>query len=379
MSKDNRYSIAPVLFLGIMQSLKKAWSMFRVIFLFFGLLFFGFIQPPEPFEDLSEISMLSFEEMMGKETSSWKYLQKKCDFELCQFYKDIFEKKRHLHLQPSENYKIPKIIHFIWLGPKAFPPQSVSNIRSWIEKHPDWVVKFWTDKVRPPPCKEMQLCLIENFQFKKLKECYESSDNWGEKSDLLRFEILLQEGGVYTDHDSNCLHPFDDFHKAYDFYGCLEQPHIAIEGFTITAGNGLLAAKKNHPIIQESLNQVVDRWDFVQKMYPLNEKIHKMKRVQAGAYMALNLALHKKLENSSLDDIVFPASYFFASEKIPSIYSQHFYQASWAKPYLETNFQKITLKKVSTIKKKFHALFVLGSSFFASFLCFSLFLKRKIK
>src|SRR4029078_2446346 len=96
-------------------------------------------------------------------------------------------------------YKIPPTVHFIWLGPKHFPPESVDNVRMWIAKNPGWKVKFWTDRKREAPCQGMEIAYVADFAFHCLEKCYRDSENWGEKSDILRYEILFQEGGVYVD------------------------------------------------------------------------------------------------------------------------------------------------------------------------------------
>jgi len=352
--------------------------MYKTILLFLLFSFTCYGYKPTFLEDLSLVSSMSYQEMMGKNTPSWEFVQNKEEFEKLKQFENLYEKRKKLYLDPKDEYKIPKIIHFIWIGPKSFPPESVANVRSWIEKHPDWIVKFWTDKERPPPCKGMQLCRVDKHPMPNVKEIYDKSDNWGEKSDIFRIEIVLQEGGVYTDHDIYCIHAFDSFHKAYNFYGGLEQPHVPLDGYRVTSCNGLIAAKPSHPILLETVNVMKNRWEMVQKKYPENNSIHRMKRVQERTYLSLHLAIEENIFKNE-EDMLFPASYFFASENNTSIYSHHFYEATWAKPYLETNFQKITLKKTTTIKKKLHALFVLGSSFFASFLCFSFFLRRKMK
>ena len=87
-------------------------------------------------------------------------------------------------------FRVSKVIHFIWVGPKPFPRDSVENVRSWIAKHPDWTFKFWTDRDRPLPHKQMQLVRIQDHQFIKLYDCYKKSDNYGE-IDVLRYEIFV--------------------------------------------------------------------------------------------------------------------------------------------------------------------------------------------
>jgi len=140
-----------------------------------------------------------FETLMGRDQPAWQYVQTREDFENLNFFKTVYDQNISFLNAKSTMYRVPKVVHFIWIGPKPFPRDSVENIRSWIGKHPDWTFKFWTDRDRPLPHKQMQLSRIQDFQFIKLYDCYKKSDNYGEKSDILRYEILYQHGGIYVD------------------------------------------------------------------------------------------------------------------------------------------------------------------------------------
>lgn len=47
-----------------------------------------------------------------------------------------------------------------------------------------------------------------NFKLKNV-EALKCAKNYGEKSDILRYEILCQFGGIYVDCDFECLKSFD--------------------------------------------------------------------------------------------------------------------------------------------------------------------------
>ncbi len=159
-----------------------------------------------------------FESLTGKNLPSWEYVQTKEDFEHLHFFQQMYDLGKHLIETPVDGVRIPKIVHFIWIGPKAFPRESVENVRTWMAKNPGWTFYFWTDRQRPLPCPGMQARMIQDFDFFKLRDCFSKSDNYGEKSDVLRYEILYREGGVYVDHDVKCFKSFDVLNRSYDFF-----------------------------------------------------------------------------------------------------------------------------------------------------------------
>ncbi len=264
-----------------------------------------------------------FDNYMGKETHHWTHVRKKRDFQLLEKCKKLYAQTPVIHDQPL----IPKVIHFIWLGPQAFPPNSVENIRTWIAEHPTWKVKFWTDSPRDPPCNGMEVLHVKDFPFQLLQSCYEKTENWGEKSDILRFEILYREGGVYVDHDANCLQAFESLHHSYDFYAGLETPHPPVMGRCITAGTGVIGARAQHPAIYRVLELINQRWKNIHKKYRGSDGYSRTQRVMECTYIMLTEVLNEGLSPPS---IVFPAAYFFPKGGLPALYSKHFYANSWA-------------------------------------------------
>lgn len=123
---------------------------------------------------------------------------------------------------------IPKKIHQIWLG-SELPEKYKKLTKSWQKFHPDWEYKLWTDK-------DAQDLTIAN------RQAYDTAVNYGMKSDILRYEILRQQGGLYVDTDFECLKSFDDLMYLEFFAGIAYSVDILIYC-------GLIASVPHHPVI----------------------------------------------------------------------------------------------------------------------------------
>jgi mannosyltransferase OCH1-like enzyme len=86
-------------------------------------------------------------------------------------------------LEVNDLFLIPKVIHSIWLG-SSLPEMYNTLISTWKALHPLWTVKIWKDE-------DTDLIHLQN------EKAYYSAKNYGEKSDILRYEILNLYGGVY--------------------------------------------------------------------------------------------------------------------------------------------------------------------------------------
>jgi len=72
---------------------------------------------------------------------------------------------------------IPKIIHQIWLG-SPLPEKYKQLQKSWLKYHPDWHYYLWTEK-------EIAAFGLTN------QALYDATSNYGEKSDIARYEIYI--------------------------------------------------------------------------------------------------------------------------------------------------------------------------------------------
>jgi hypothetical protein len=271
-----------------------------------------------------------FEQFMGKGTRHWDNLVSAEDVATLREYEQLYAAAWPLSEVESVSEKIPHVVHFIWLGPRPFPPESVNNVRTWMAKNPSWQFKFWTDRDRDPPCNGMEKVVFDTYPFPRLGACYATSANWGEKSDLLRFEILFSEGGVYVDHDANCLIPFESLHATYDFYCGLEAPHPPVAGYRLTVGNGVIGARPGHPTVQKTIEVMKGHWDMLARKYPGTDSFSRTQIVMERTYLALTKAVSGSLNRDGRTDIVLPAAYFFAKPGITPLYSRHFFANAWA-------------------------------------------------
>ncbi len=305
-----------------------------------------------------------FDIEMGCKTKHWAYVKDQKDLEDLAAFRALFHRNAPLVKSAGGPIKIPKTVHLIWLGPRPFPPESVSNVRSWIAKNPDWAFKFWTDRPRQAPCNGMEVIVVNEYPFPFLGKCYAASDNWGEKSDILRFEILYHQGGVYTDHDASCLTSFEPYHQTYRFYCGLETPHPPFVGRNITAGNGVIGSAPGHPVIKKVIELIDQRWDALAEKYPGTDNYSKTQIVMERTYIALTDALKLSLDTASTTDIVFPAAYFFPKKGLKPVLSKHLFANSWASSAKPNSFEKEARKSITKIEKQFNRLnLVLFGSF----------------
>jgi mannosyltransferase OCH1-like enzyme len=115
-------------------------------------------------------------------------------------------KKRFSEFQSysQSEQKIPKNLHQIWLGsdlPKHYKPL----IKKLKKLHPDWEYKLWTE---------------DNIDFELLNpDLFRRAKNMGQKSDILRYEILNKHGGVYLDLDHLAVRSFNSLIHLDSFAG----------------------------------------------------------------------------------------------------------------------------------------------------------------
>lgn len=259
-----------------------------------------------------------FDTAMGKNSPEWHTLcSRKGNVERLNKLKAIYDAHKPSKVAPSATAKIPKIIHQVWLGPKPPPGYFWDYRQSWQKMHPDWEYRFWTDKE------------VEALDF-DLKDLYLRSTNWGEKSDILRTELLDRFGGLYVDTDFECLKSFEELHLKYDFYTGLEPPHDG--DFTssaphVTISDALIGAAPHHPIIREWKRLIRRSFDELEQKYPDSPK-----RVLLRTFYPFGDAVNKKINEEQLCNIVFPATYFF--------------------PLTFTEISKGRLKKLSFFKRQ---------------------------
>jgi hypothetical protein len=291
-----------------------------------------------------------FDTLTGKGTERWKYVQTKEDLAHLKLFSDMYTSRKNFLSESRDACRVPKIIHFIWIGPRPFPRESVENVRTWMARHPEWTCCFWTDRDRPTPCPGMQLRRVQSIQWAHLKHCYSTSDNFGEKSDLLRYEILYREGGVYVDHDVACMKAFDPLNSAFDFYCGIDMPYTSSLPSCIFTTNNLIGSKAGHPILQQCMESLAEQWEKIAEEYPGGDRDAMLNRTLHRTFYLFGEAVkacHNKDENR---DIVLPAYFFDAPNDELALYARHKYAGLWHEK--ETPFEKKVGERLMYLSKK---------------------------
>ncbi len=220
---------------------------------------------------------------------------------------------------------IPSVVHLIWLG--SPPPEVVHLVMaSWKKYHPQWEIKLWTEKE------------VENFAWSTpySENFFKQGKNWAEKSDILRFEILYQFGGIYADTDVVCLKSFDDLmNKGISFFAGFESNQIKRFGRPLI-GSAIIGAVKNSPIIKRCLDYSQTSEDA--------PSIHQHIRSGPGP---ISKAAYEALEAGDETVLLLPCSYLYPLpwekrlvslneilENIrPETFAIHLWEGSWFDSY----------------------------------------------
>jgi mannosyltransferase OCH1-like enzyme len=227
------------------------------------------IYTTEPFDQLIRKSD-QFDEKKYLSDSRWKILE--------QIYNQNYLSNTNTKTQ------IPKIIHHIWLG-SDLPKEYEYYISTWKKYHPDWKHYLWTDK----HIKDLNLFNIK---------LYNQTKNNGQKSDILRYELLYRFGGVYVDTDFECLKPFDELMVLKFFTGISHQSDIEMY-------IGLIASCPKHPIIRSCLREMKD----ISWKTPIDVMS------TTGNYFFTRCFIGE-MDYESQDIVAFPTDYFYPFSNI---------------------------------------------------------------
>lgn len=125
---------------------------------------------------------------------------------------------------PAES--IPKILHHVWLGGEM--PAAKRRLRqTWLERHPDWEHRLWTDDSLE------QLEITNRTQLKMATKP-------AQRCHIIRYEILRQFGGVYVDCDVESFKPIDPFLQADGFAAAEDDDHIGIAVIGCKPGDSMI-------------------------------------------------------------------------------------------------------------------------------------------
>lgn len=132
---------------------------------------------------------------------------------------------------------IPRVIHQYW-GGSPVPRQYQEYSNAWAEMNPDWTLYLWGDT----PTSLGQFDLDNAHQWHNPRE-YVGRDRAEQfKSDVVRYELLRNFGGVWIDMDFEPLKPLDSWFGEID----QDRPFAAWEVPGKWAANGLMGSPQGH-------------------------------------------------------------------------------------------------------------------------------------
>lgn len=211
---------------------------------------------------------------------------------------------------------IPKKIHYIWLGNNPLPKIAKKCIASWKKYCPDYEIKRWDESNLNIDC--CQYC----------REAYDAK-KYAFASDVLRFDVLSKEGGIYLDIDVELLKPLDQFLSDNLFCG--------FENDCYVAPGLILGTEPNNIIISDLLIEYKDKHFAVTSGMKNQETICAIftkKLVNEGLLLQNKTQRLKKFS-------VYASEYFCPKSmsdgkiyKTENTFSIHHYASTWVPKYV---------------------------------------------
>ena len=240
-----------------------------------------------------------FEELSGNnDITIWQNIKTEEDFENLDFFKTSFEKslgKKNLR------ETIPQLIHFIWLSEERPSKKIMGNLKSWYKHHPGWTIKCWNygnTFVCPFP--------IEWTQVQSRKHSLKRA----EAAELMRYQILSQEGGIVIDPSMECLQSLEFLARDFNFFAGMNLPEEGVLSSSIFPSSSVIGAIKGHPVIEETLYLLENDWEKIDLYFPVkNEKSLKY-RLNFRFTNAFQQAIRTNLNKKGYRDIVLPPAFF---------------------------------------------------------------------
>lgn len=107
---------------------------------------------------------------------------------------------------------------------------------SWRRHHPSWEMRLWTDAELPDL---------------RLSEAMQRARHHGERSDLLRYELLVRFGGVYVDTDMESLRSIEPLLEGVVAFAGAVRPG--------KLGSAIIGAEPGHPAFERLLEEAIRR------------------------------------------------------------------------------------------------------------------------
>jgi len=288
----------------------------------------------------SYVSFVDFDDSMGVQQYQ-HIIEKHNNKLLLDLFKQLYQwNMKNIPQRNGDQLRIPKLMHHIWFG-VPFSQEFKRLRKTWLDRHTDWTFIFWTDRPINDPdayCvysfQELEV-VLEQGMHKRIvvdvhalefdnRYMFDATKNYGERSDILKWEVVYRYGGVYIDTDFECYQPLDPLHELFDFYTGL-QP---LDTGRVQLGAALFAAHPHHTILARCVSDA---------------------RPGSGPIVIRTGPIHfthclvKAIGTALGRNIVLPSSYFYPcgyeQQNVPEevwrtqeAFGVHHWSGSWLKP-----------------------------------------------
>lgn len=198
------------------------------------------------------------------------------------------------------------MIHQIWLGGKPMPEEFARYAATWREHFPDWEYRLWGER--------------DDYSWMTNRERFAVAPTQSERSDWLRYELMLTFGGIYADTDFECLRNFERLLAGLDAFAASE------DGRVISVG--LIGSAPGHPAYRYAVEHQPE-WDDA----------HQTRDAALRSGPGFFTAIHAQyVANGGAPLKVFPPALFYPyhfTERhrkkgpFPHAYAVHHWAASW--------------------------------------------------
>lgn len=213
---------------------------------------------------------------------------------------------------------IPKKIHLIWLGGNR--PSKFDFLLQEIKRiNFDYEVFEWNES---------------NIDFELInKELFEKSESFGAKSDILRFEVLFNHGGIYMDYDFLQIKKFDDLLNCDFFVG-------SPSGMVNEVWNSIIGSSSQNRICKDFLNELIGLRPYNKNeisrimeetgSYHLTRLLEKdysdliIKKIHGTQFYPFPGSKRELIKNLSLNDLEYAKSF-----KDDKTYCIHLHTTTW--------------------------------------------------
>lgn len=114
------------------------------------------------------------------------------------------------------NVKIPKLIHFIWLGGHLMLPLMFEWVCRWASLNPQWSVSVWCDLTGKKKLTRLELSkkslnkVVPDGWVSQYPHLLSRCCHLSQRSNIWRYELIREYGGLYVDTDVEPVRPIDE-------------------------------------------------------------------------------------------------------------------------------------------------------------------------